>query len=106
MNRGCSLNRGLSRVDYSDQESISDQDSGKAKADGRPLRYFRATHFKQRDELPKQHGRATVECIHCSDTMESRTDKLEDHIIEHCKKIPIEQRRDAISHVAATIKTT
>lgn len=106
MNRVRSLNKGTSRVDSSDQESVSDQDSGKARAVGRPLGYFRATHFKQRDELPKQHGRATVECIYCNDLMESCTDNLEDHIIEHCKKIPLEQRRDALSHVTATIKPT
>ena len=87
MDRVQKSSRDASGVGPSDQESASTQGSDQAKGAGRPAGYFRANHFKLRPDLPKQHGRVTVECIRCSDTMESRADKMQDHILQHSKRI-------------------
>ena len=106
MDRVQSLTRDKLGVESSEQESASAQGSAKAKVAGRPVAYFRANHFKTRDDLPTQHSRVKVECIYCTATMDSRNEKSQDHILEHCKEITPEIRKAAANHVMVTVKPT
>ena len=106
MQRLQSLYRDASGIGSSDQESGSEQASVITKTVGRPVGYFRATHFRVRHDLPKQHSRVTVECVHCNDTMESRNDYMEEHILQKCKKISQKDRKDAEANVKTNIKPT
>jgi hypothetical protein len=106
MDRVHDLSRDISGVGSSDQESVSEPCSVKGKPAGRPVGYIRGTHFKQRDDKPKKNNRVIVECIYCSLTMDSRAENLQDHVMEHCKKITRENRREAQKHVEAAIKPT
>ena len=106
MNRVLDLTGANAEGGSSDQESGSELGSVKQKLLGRPVNYFRATYFKQRDDKPKVQNRVTVECILCTETMESRTEKSQEHVLEKCKKITWEQRAEAEKRVEASVKPT
>ena len=106
MDRVQSLTRDTSWAGFSDQESASDQGFADAKAAGRLAGDLRTKHFYVRNDLPKQHSRVTVECIHCTAIMDSRADHLRDHVLEHCKSITQENRAEALKQMEVTFKPT
>jgi hypothetical protein len=90
----------------SDQESGSEPGSVKGRSVGRPVGHFRKNYFITLDDVPKKNNRVVVQCKFCHISMDSRADTLQDHILEHCKKVTQETRHVAEKHVQAAIKPT
>ena len=102
MNRCQSLARDSSGVGSSDQGSGSELGSGKGKKLGRKVGWFRDHHFTETNE-PKKNNRGVVQCNQCSTRMESRNDKLQEHILHDCKKISQQDRSSALDEVEEVI---
>jgi hypothetical protein len=50
-------------------------------------------HFKE-GEYDQKKKRRSAECLHCSDVLEGKPEKLEQHILETCKRVPDTVRKD------------